>query len=864
MRFINSGSFMFLKRIFSLHTPASPSIFSVLLLMLLLSAAGMRSVYATEWQPLHDRVLLWDQIEQGLEGGLKHSIEVSKASSQLKYVLVKTIAGTLRFEHYDTQYQGYPVLNGRIVLVKNKAGQTQQVLGASVTGLVADLPNAAESFTQDKHAVRTWLLRQYQVDSSITHLELYPAIYIDAGLAKPVYRLSFLRLDQHGLSLERPQMIVDAQSLKILKQWDALDKVQSPVPTEGQQVIGGGAGGNELLGLNCYTPSPDLMTQCLSYQGIDDPLVTEVSFQNNDPNNIYSEFSGYPFIVTKSEGDCWLKNEYVTTIKALRDTPSDSAFQFSCGNDNEHFEKQSIDDNYWNYFSYFPINDAHFYAGIVMQMYDQYLREIYPIQLEDCPPDSSNGYCLKPISQRANAKGQTGGDMSNANWDGEYVNYGNGGPGDLYSQTTIDIVAHEISHAITEWNSDPIWEGQSRALDESFSDIAAMAVNDYFERQVSGSYATSVPYENKRNKRWVYGWDVFYYIGGRDFQLPSRDGRSIDDGRDYEKGMSGHVAGGVMNKLFYELVVRHGWSIEETFKLMLEANVSCWSTQVVFADAGTCLLLLTEDVDKLSQLEQTLHAVGIFSPQSSLNVLPFNLQQQGNRVEFQVVLPANILPELITAIDISWGDFTLDESWLRDSGIALESYLSAAHDYVDDGDRLLSIKLSLADGSDWFGYRNVFIAADLVPTKDLSPNPFTLQPQANVPIAVEIYSQAIIVTGINTATAIQLDGGEYAIDGGDFTSEPGRVMNGQQVVLKLISSAAYQDTRLGVLTIGDVSSTFEVTTVLAPSKSRSAGMLSFLEILLLLAFFALFHVGNSAFYMKLPFKTSIPRRSVIK
>ena len=162
------------------------------------------------------------------------------------------------------------------------------------------------------------------------------------------------------------------------------------------------------------------------------------------------------------------------------------------------------------FLSFFPINDAHFYGGIVMQMYDQYLREIFPNQIEDCPVGQGNSdYCLKPISQRANAKGSTGADMANANWDGQYVNYGNGDPWVMYSQTTIDIVAHEITHAITEWNSDPVRGGQSSALDESFSDIAAIAVNDFFEDNVSGSYANSLAYKNKREYRWRYGWDVF-------------------------------------------------------------------------------------------------------------------------------------------------------------------------------------------------------------------------------------------------------------------------------------------------------------------------------------------------------------------
>lgn len=820
-----------------------------------LVAFGVAFTQAAEWQPLQNRSQLWNQLQDRIDSRNKPSVKgFSLASreepipeSQLKFNLVKTLVNTLRFEHYDTEYQGYPIVNGRIIIVQSLSGEIQQVLGSLVSGIEADLPNAKAAFALDERKIKHWLLARYRDNSVISKLKIAPVIYLEDGTAKAVYLLSFLRSNQSGQNIERPQMLVSAQGLQVLKQWDVLDNVL---------VMAGGAGGNEQLGLHCYTPSPDLMVQCLSYQSIEEPLVSEVIFLNNNPNNIFKDFSGYPFIVTKEEGDCWLKNDYVTTIKADKSNEGTSKendpFQYPCGVSNEHFDKQGIDDDYWNYYSYFPVNDAHFYAGIVMQMYDQYLAEIYPNQLEDCPLNSNDGYCLKPISQRANAKGLTGGDMSNANWDGEYVNYGNGGPNDMYSHTTIDLVAHEISHAITEWNSDPIWAGQSRALDESFSDIAAIAVNDYFERHLSGSYANSEPYQNKRKKRWVYGTDVFLYaLGGRDFQLPSRFGGGIGDARDYDSSMSGHAAGGVMNKLFYELVVRYQWSIEETFKLMLEANVSCWSTQVVFTDAGTCLLLLTDEVNKLKQLDQALHSVGIFSEQSNLDALPFTVKQHENRIEYQIILSDRLMAEEISAIEISWGKSTLVESWSDASNLDLNTFLSRSHDYVDDGDQQIAIKLSLKNGSILHGFRNLFIASEHTPEKDDSPNAFEFPSKVDVELSTLVTSQAIEVTRINTAAVIKIDTGQYAIDGGEFTSESGRVMNGQNVVIQLLSSASYNKNHQAKLTIGDVSAIFEVRTLNAKiddvagedideEASSSGGVISLFELICLALILMLF------------------------
>lgn len=838
------------------------AVFSVLIF-----STGTPLVIASELMPLQHRADLWQQVQQGINHKVRSSLVdgVTQAkSSELQFILVKATSGKISFEHYDTLYQGYPVLNGRLILAKNAQGQLQQMLGALAAGISTDLPNAAAEFTQNELAVKRWLRSEYQVTHLINDLELYPAIFIDNGLAKAVYRIRYLLSNQQGISIERPHMIVDARTLQVIKQWDGLDKLQesaSSAAITGTLVMAGGAGGNEALGLNCYTPSPNLMAQCLAYEGFDDPIVSEVIFQNLKPQNIYSAFSGYPFIVTQQGSDCWLKNDYVTTIKALKGTPSDSAFQYACDGNTEHFDKQSMDTNDYYFLSFFPINDAHFYAGIVMQMYDQYLRDIYPTQLFDCSVgDVNSSYCLKSISQRANAKGETGADMSNANWDGEYVNYGNGGPYEMYSQTTIDIVAHEITHAITEWNSDPIWDGQSKALDESFSDIAAIAVNDFFERHLSGSYASSVLYREKRKYNWRYGWDVFLYgWGGRDFQWPSADGKSIGDARDFEQGMRGHSAGGVMNKLFYELVTRQGWSIAATFKLMLEANVSCWSPQVVFEDAGTCLLLLTSDVDKFRQLDQTLHSVGIFSPQSDITPLPFEITQQDNEFGYKILLPASIEAASINKIEVVWGDDTPTKYWHKDSAIAIEHYLAAVHGYTDAGTMLVAIKLTLDDGSELRAFKNIYMDKSIVPEKDLVPDSFAFVAAVNVPLAEMVMSASIEVTGINAASKIGVVNGEYSIDGGDFTAHEGLVTSGQQVVVKLLSSAIHSDSVQAVLAISDVSAAFVVTTMvesIEPDNSNtddgssgSRGGVFGIELLLLLSFMGIRTRSSRRFFV---------------
>lgn len=64
----------------------------------------------------------------------------------------------------------------------------------------------------------------------------------------------------------------------------------------------------------------------------------------------------------------------------------------------------------------------------------------------------------------------------NASWNGRYARYGDGTNNPL---TSIDIVAHELTHGVTGTSSKLIYRNESGALNESFSDIFGTAVEFY-------------------------------------------------------------------------------------------------------------------------------------------------------------------------------------------------------------------------------------------------------------------------------------------------------------------------------------------------------------------------------------------------
>lgn len=121
--------------------------------------------------------------------------------------------------------------------------------------------------------------------------------------------------------------------------------------------------------------------------------------------------------------------------------------------------------------------DAHFNAG---KVYDYYLSKF--------GRDSINGtggsmISIVHIPDLWNSSNQ-GGAWDNAAWFGGYMLYGDGrgssrGGFDCLS-CGLDVVAHEMTHGVTEMTSNLEYQNQSGALNESFSDLlGALIEADY-------------------------------------------------------------------------------------------------------------------------------------------------------------------------------------------------------------------------------------------------------------------------------------------------------------------------------------------------------------------------------------------------
>ncbi|GAB4131864.1 MAG: hypothetical protein Fur0041_02630 [Bacteroidia bacterium] len=110
-------------------------------------------------------------------------------------------------------------------------------------------------------------------------------------------------------------------------------------------------------------------------------------------------------------------------------------------------------------------NDAHWGAE---GTYDFYLNEMNRNGL-----DGSGMQMFSYVHYSNN--------YNNAFWDGQRMTYGdgNGQPGGFNPLTAIDVCGHEFTHGVTEFSANLVYQDESGALNESFSDIFGAAIEFY-------------------------------------------------------------------------------------------------------------------------------------------------------------------------------------------------------------------------------------------------------------------------------------------------------------------------------------------------------------------------------------------------
>lgn len=106
--------------------------------------------------------------------------------------------------------------------------------------------------------------------------------------------------------------------------------------------------------------------------------------------------------------------------------------------------------------------------------------------------------------------------------------------------------------------------------------------------------------------------------------------------------------------------------------------------------------------------------------------------------------------------------------------------------------------------------------------EDTTPDAFSLGQVDWAPLSTLCESEAITVLGTSAPAPVSISGGEYAVNGGGWTSAPSAVDPGDSIKVRCAAAATVATSQDAVLTIGGVSDTFMVTTVAHAETSAVA------------------------------------------
>jgi len=188
--------------------------------------------------------------------------------------------------------------------------------------------------------------------------------------------------------------------------------------------------------------------------------------------------------------------------------------------------------------------DAHAYSGYT---YDYYFKRHGRNGLDDSGLAAINYVHFLPQSEGYNNAFYDSVDVS--------MNYGDG-DGETFSffSSSLEVVAHELTHGVTDFTSGLIYLNESGALNEAFSDVMGTGVEWYFES----------PGRGRRQADWVGAEDLFINFGPfiRSYENPGAAGdpdhysiRCLPPvcTEDYDNG-GVHINSGIINQAFYLMV----------------------------------------------------------------------------------------------------------------------------------------------------------------------------------------------------------------------------------------------------------------------------------------------------------------------
>lgn len=174
-----------------------------------------------------------------------------------------------------------------------------------------------------------------------------------------------------------------------------------------------------------------------------------------------------------------------------------------------------------------------------------------------------------------------GSDYMNAFWDGDEMTFGDG-DGQIFVSfaRSLDVVAHELAHGVTQFTANLVYQDQSGALNEHFSDVFGTAITQYANKQtahdadwligdeIMGPELYGEALRSMREPGTAYDNDLL----GKDPQPAHMD--EYYDGKEDNGGV--HINSGIPNKAFYLVAMEIG--TDKATLIWYHALLKLWRT----------------------------------------------------------------------------------------------------------------------------------------------------------------------------------------------------------------------------------------------------------------------------------------------
>ncbi len=252
----------------------------------------------------------------------RHAKALGLGSESRLFLLSRKTENGIRHHRYQQMVNGLKVFGEHVVVSEDAAGNVRTLFGQKVSGLAAEIPNRPVRISANR-ALRIAKTISLGNDIGFMRTEnekVELMIYVDeAGQAKRAYVATFNADTLGGGSPTRPSVILDADTGRVLKEWDNLQHA----------LIGTGPGGNAKTGQYEYGSG------------------------------------GKPFLdVTQSGTTCSMNSTNVKTVNLNGGTgASTTAFSYTCPRNTV----KTING------AYSPLNDAHSFGSVIFNMYNAYI-----------------------------------------------------------------------------------------------------------------------------------------------------------------------------------------------------------------------------------------------------------------------------------------------------------------------------------------------------------------------------------------------------------------------------------------------------------------------------------------------------------